>query len=92
MKWVSLWVVLALILSGWVLRTESASPGGTVSADVTAQVKTTFSGLRYNRTTQTYDTVATLTNTSSDPILAPLELHIVGIKPATVTLSIMPVA
>ncbi|MFZ1827422.1 MAG: PKD domain-containing protein, partial [Candidatus Competibacteraceae bacterium] len=85
-KWISLWVLLALLLSGWVLRTESASAGGTVSADVTAQVKTTFSGLRLNRATQTYDTVATLTNTSSEPILAPLELHVASITPATVTL------
>jgi len=85
-RWISLWVVLALILGGWVLRTESASPGGTVSADVTAQIRTTFSGLRYNRATQTYDTVATLTNTSADPIHAPLELHIASITPATVAL------
>jgi len=66
-KWVGLWMLLAVVLSGWVLRTESASSGGTVSADVTAQVKVAFSGLRLNRATQTYDTVATLTNTSSDP-------------------------
>ena len=85
-NWIGGLVVLALILSGWVLRTESASSGGTVSADVSAQVKVTFSGLRYNRTTQTYDTIATLTNTSPDPIQAPLELHVVSITPATVTL------
>ncbi|MDS4019133.1 MAG: S8 family serine peptidase [Candidatus Competibacter sp.] len=86
-RWIGGLVLLALILSGWVLRTESASSGGTVSADVTAQVKVTFSGLRYNRTTQTYDTVATLTNTSSDPILAPLELHVASIAPNTVALA-----
>ncbi|MBK8753245.1 MAG: hypothetical protein IPL99_17140 [Candidatus Competibacteraceae bacterium] len=86
-KGVGLWVLLALILSGWVLRTESASSGGTVSADLTTQVKVAFSGLRLNRTTQTYDTVATLTNTSATvPILAPLELRLTAITPASVTL------
>jgi RHS repeat-associated protein len=85
-KWMGGLVVLALILSGWVLRTESASSGGTASADVSAQIKVTFSGLRLNRTTQTYDTVATLTNTSTAPIQAPLELHVASITPATVTL------
>lgn len=85
-NWIGGLVLLALILSGWVLRTESASSGETVNADVSAQVKVTFSGLRLNRTTQTYDTIATLTNTSPDPIQAPLELHVVSIAPATVTL------
>ncbi len=85
-NWIGGLVLLALILSGWVLRTESASSGGTVSADVTAQMKVTFSGLRLNRTTQTYDTVATLTNISTAPIQAPLELHVASITPATVTL------
>ena len=78
---------MALILSGWVLRTESASPGGTVSADVSADVTVTFSGLRFNRGMRTYDTIATLTNTSPEPIQAPLDLHIISITPPTVTLA-----
>lgn len=86
MKWISGLVVLALILGGWVLQTESANTGETISADVSAQVKVTFSGLRFNRITQTYDTVATLTNISPDRILAPLELHVTSITPSTVTL------
>ncbi|HRF45541.1 MAG TPA: PKD domain-containing protein, partial [Candidatus Competibacteraceae bacterium] len=87
MKWIGWLMVLALVLSGWVLRTESASPGGTVSADVSAQVTVTFSGLRFNRGMRTYDTIATLTNTSPEPIQAPLDLHIVSITPPTVTLA-----
>jgi hypothetical protein len=86
MKWIGGLVVLALLLSGWVLRTESASPEGATLADVSAQVTVTFTGLRFNRATQTFDTVATLTNTSADPIQAPLELHVTGITPDSVTL------
>ncbi|MCB1765327.1 MAG: hypothetical protein KDJ22_04575 [Candidatus Competibacteraceae bacterium] len=86
-QWISGLVLLALLLSGWVLRTESASPGGTVSADVSAQVAVTFSGLRFNRVTRTFDTVATLTNTGADPLLAPLELHVSSITPNTVSLA-----
>jgi RHS repeat-associated protein len=84
-KWVGGLVVLALLLGGWALRTESASGGGT-SVDVSARVKVGFSGLRFNRTTQTYDTVATLTNTSAEAIGARLDLHIVSINPPAVTL------
>jgi len=84
MRWIGGLAILALLLS-WVLRTESAD-GGT-RADVSAQVTVTFSGLRFNRTTQTYDTVATLTNAGSTGVGAPLELHVPTITPNTVTLA-----
>ena len=86
-RWIGVWVLLALALSSWAWRTDSAGSGGTPSVDVSAQVKVVFSGLRLNRTTQTYDTVATLSNRSGDVIRAPLELHVVGIAPPTVTLN-----
>ncbi|MEZ5584409.1 MAG: PKD domain-containing protein [Candidatus Competibacteraceae bacterium] len=86
LQWISGLVLLALVLSGWVLRTESAGSGGTVSADVSGQVTVKFSGLLFNRVMQTFDTVATVTNISSDTILAPLELHLASITPTTVTL------
>ncbi|MEA3643203.1 MAG: PKD domain-containing protein, partial [Lamprobacter sp.] len=85
-KWLGTLVVLAMILSGWGLRTESASPGVTAHADVSTQVATAFTDLRFNPATQTFDRVATLTNTSADPIQAPLALHITDITPASVTL------
>ncbi|HRY14857.1 MAG TPA: PKD domain-containing protein, partial [Candidatus Competibacteraceae bacterium] len=86
LQWISGLVLLALVLSGWVLRTESAGSGGMVSADVSGQVAVKFSGLLFNRVMQTFDTVATVTNISSDTILAPLELHLASITPTTVTL------
>lgn len=85
-KWMGGLVVLALILNGWVGRAALAAAEGTANTDVSTQVAVTFSGLRFNRATQTFDTVATLTNTSANSIQAPLELHITGITPASVTL------
>lgn len=84
--WIGAWALLVLVLlSLWGLRGESASPAAPL-AEVSAQIRATFSGLRYNRATRTYDTVATLANLSAQPILAPLQLHLTSITPATVSL------
>ncbi|MBL8247055.1 MAG: hypothetical protein JNK95_01660 [Candidatus Competibacter sp.] len=77
---------LALVVSGWGAWSEWARSSGTASIDVSAQVKVTFSGLRFDRANQTFNTGATLTNISPDPILAPLELRIIAITPTAVTL------
>lgn len=46
-KWMGAWALLVLVLlSLWGLRGESASPPAP-SVDVSAQVRVTFSGLRY---------------------------------------------
>jgi len=55
--------------------------------DVSGQVAVTRSGLVLNRSTATYDTNVTITNTSSSAISAPISLVVSGINPATVTLA-----
>jgi hypothetical protein len=54
--------------------------------DVSGQVNITKSGLVFNRTTRTFDSVLTLTN-SLMPISGPVALVITGITPNAVTLA-----
>jgi hypothetical protein len=76
---------LSLIMGRYGLAPALAAPFGGVN--VTDRVATTFSGLRLNRATGTFDSVATLKNTSAEPVLAPLSLVITGINPTSVTLA-----
>jgi thermitase len=69
--------LLAVICSAPV---RSATTGAITTKEVTDQVSVIFSGLRYNRSTGTFDTQATLTNTSDDSIQAPLELEVNSIS------------
>jgi len=55
--------------------------------EVTGQVSVTFSGLRYNRSTGTFDTQATVINTSDSAIQGPIEFVVDSISIDTVTLS-----
>lgn len=88
-KWFWLASLLALALGMGMVRTLSVSAAAVAAeatTNVSAQVTVSYSGLRFNRTTQTYDTIATLTNTSSASLLAPIELHIATISSGGVTL------
>lgn len=55
--------------------------------NVDAQVSVSFSGVRLNRTTGTFDTVASIKNTSSTPIASPVSLVISQITPSSVTVA-----
>jgi hypothetical protein len=55
--------------------------------DVSSQVAVTFSGLRFNRATNTFDTIASLTNTSTTPMATPISLVLTTIDPSTVTVA-----
>lgn len=54
---------------------------------VDSQVSAKYSGLAYNRATGTYDSVASLTNVSANPVNAPLSLVITGISNPKVSLT-----
>ena len=58
---------------------------GTVAVD--DKINVSFSGLRLNRSTNTFDSLATLTNKSTVPINIPVQLAITTISSSTVTLA-----
>jgi len=58
---------------------------GTVAVD--DKINVSFSGLRLNRSTNTFDSLATLTNKSNEPINIPVQLAITTISASTVTLA-----
>ncbi len=60
------------------------TPGTVVVDD---KINVSFSGLRLNRSTNTFDTLATLTNQSTVPINIPVQLAITTISSSTVTLA-----
>ncbi|WP_200374488.1 PKD domain-containing protein [Thiocystis violacea] len=68
------------------LSVSAAAVATEATTNVSAQLTVSYSGLRFNRATQTYDTIATLTNTSSASLLVPMELHIATISASGVTL------
>ena len=74
----------------------SVAPGSAVNlavstgpavTDVTSLVTVTRSGLVYNRTTNTFDSLLTITNSSTSVLTGPLILAISQIAPSSVTLS-----
>lgn len=75
---------LVLVLLLWMLPFVSGY--GADPLNLTDKVNITFSGVVFNRLTNTYDTSANITNISSDTIKAPVALIITGINPGTVTL------
>ncbi|MCP5197341.1 MAG: hypothetical protein H6974_11225 [Gammaproteobacteria bacterium] len=80
-------LVWVLLWGSGLWRLGIADAEETARIDVSAQVAVTFAGIRFNRVTQTFDTVATLTHTGSESIQAPLELHLTSITPDTITLA-----
>ncbi|MDS4058454.1 MAG: hypothetical protein RKP73_07770 [Candidatus Contendobacter sp.] len=88
---VSWWTLSVLLVSlififinvCWLPPVLAAAQPGVVTKQVTA----VFSGLRLNRATGTFDSVATLKNNSTDPVPGPLSLVITGITPSSVTLA-----
>jgi hypothetical protein len=53
---------------------------------VDAQVRTSFFGLRYNRSTQKYAGFVTVTNTSTTPLSTPLYLVVTAVSPTSASL------
>ncbi|MFO1429668.1 MAG: PKD domain-containing protein [Candidatus Competibacteraceae bacterium] len=66
---------------------EPALASTSTGVNVTDRVAVVFSGLRLNRATGTFDSIATLTNHSTGPVLAPLRLVFTTITPPSVTLA-----
>jgi len=60
---------------------------GPAVTDVTSLVTVARSGLVYNRTTNTFDSLLTITNSSTSILTGPLILVITQITPSSVTLS-----
>jgi hypothetical protein len=59
-----------------------------VVINVDSLVRVSYSGYLFNRTTNTFDTLATITNTSADSrLLSPMSLVITSITPTSVTLA-----
>ena len=82
-------ILLFLLISlgiGWRWLTPALA-STQAGVNVTDRVAVVFSGLRLNRATGTFDSVATLTNQSTGPVLAPLKLVLTGITPPSVTLA-----
>lgn len=79
-QWRSVFVLLCLCLF---LPPSNAAEQ--VSLD--GKVSASFTGLVLNRTTNTFDAQATITNTSAETIVAPLSLVITGITPTSVSLA-----
>ena len=76
------WTLVAVALLSTPMSTVPAEAA--VSVDSRVQVR--FSGLVLNRATNTFDTVATITNVSQQPLAGPLSVVITSITAAGVTL------
>src|SRR5438094_6863130 len=63
-----------------------ATAAQAITQDITSQFAITRSGLALNRTTNTFDSTVTLTNTSSAPVPAPIAAVLSGL-PSAVTLA-----
>jgi RHS repeat-associated protein len=74
--------LLAIVFAGRGIARADPSP---VAVD--GQVRISYSGLVLNRTTNTFDTVATLTNTGTTPVFAPMLVAITGITVSSVHLA-----
>jgi len=64
-----------------------AQAAGNGLADASDKIAVSFTGLTLNRYTNTFDGIATFTNTSAVALLPPLVLALTGITPGTVTLA-----
>ncbi len=76
---------LILVLELLFLPTSTVAAQVGISVD--DRVTVSFSGLRLNRRTRTFDAVAEVTNTSTTLIPGPLSLVITDLSPATVSLA-----
>ena len=78
----------------WVLLLAAiASPLGAASApagepvQVDNEIRVSYTGFVFNRASNTFDTVATLTNIGATPVFAPMSLVMTGINPNSVQLA-----
>src|SRR5262249_34338795 len=81
---VSRWLVCSVLASLGFLYAQS-SPAQAQIPD--SDLHLTFSGLVLNRATSTFNTIATITNTSSQTFSGVLSLEVPQITPATVQLA-----
>jgi hypothetical protein len=82
-SWRLLTIGLSLLIVGLMTVSECAAQ---VLVDVSAQVTVKKSGLVFNRTTNTFDSLVTITNSSATVLNGPLVLVISNLAPTTVTL------
>jgi len=84
-RWRRLLIIgLSLFIAGLTTAPDCAAQK---LVDVTAQVTVTKSGLVFNRLTNTFNSVVTLTNSSASDLNGPLVLVISNLTPTTVTLA-----
>jgi RHS repeat-associated protein len=78
------WLPLALLAICWAGAASAQAAGQDAVGD---KISVAFTGYTLNRYTNTFDTIATLTNTSGVAVSQPVSLAVTGINPATVTLA-----
>ncbi len=77
--------ITLVLLALWGASPDSAR--AETQANVSDKIAVSFTGLTLNRSTNTFDTLATLTNSSAVPVSQPVVLAVTGISPGTVTLA-----
>ena len=82
-----LFLLVLLSWSGLSWSGLSWSQAAPNQIDVTGQFQVTQSGLVLNRTTKTYNSTVTLTNTSNVVVTGPLSVSVNSLSPNTVTLA-----
>ena len=78
-------IVVAAAMLVWAGNAEAQSPPAAPCPDSSMQVG--YSGYVLNRTTNTFDTLARMTNASGDPIQAPVWWVLLSVTPAAITLA-----
>lgn len=85
MKYALLSLVAILVLNVGVASTVALAQDQSTTS-VKDRIQVIFSGFRLNRTTQTFDTVASIKNVSNATVTMPIRLVVKNIVPASVTL------
>lgn len=87
LRWLPRPLTLAIaLLAGAILHGESAHAVNIIPIDASSRVSVSKSGLTFNRVTQTFDTLMTVTNTSSSTLTGPV-VFVVVTQPSTVTVA-----
>ncbi len=75
--------MFAGLLGAWRAAAQDMSP----AIPVDGQVRVSYSGLVLNRATNTFDTIAKISNVGTTPVLAPISLLVTAITSASVQLA-----
>ncbi|MBK8276759.1 MAG: hypothetical protein IPK92_13280 [Nitrospira sp.] len=87
MRWLPRPLTLAIaLLAGAILHGESAHAVNIIPIDASSRVSVSKSGLTFNRVSQTFDTLMTVTNTSSSALTGPVVI-VVETQPSSVTVA-----